>query len=129
MRKSFLILPTAAALILGGFVALAPTANAAPTLVGTVEGESMTSMQGYGAVVKNDAGAVGGKYLFVDSNITVTKTFTTTAAADYFMFRTRTDPGVTPAIAKVRLDGVLIATQSIPGSSWGSYTYNVPVTQ
>ena len=128
MKRILLSSVAAGVLIAGSIFALSPTAASAdPTLVGTVEGESMTSVQGYGTVVQNDTSAVGGKRLMIDSNVTVTKTFTTSAASDYFMYRVRTDPGTPAARSKVYLDNVLIADQYSSQTAWGSHTYTVNV--
>jgi uncharacterized protein YdeI (BOF family) len=102
----------------------APAANAG-TNIGNLEAETMTSVQGYGTTVYNDANASAGKALKVDSNVTVKGTVTSSADADSFWITAHTDSGSGTATMNVIIDGTTIATNAgVALSSWAGYKFD-----
>lgn len=90
--------------------------------VATVQAESMTSVQGYGASVVSDAAASAGKALLVDSNVSVQKSVTLSGAASSLVVRAHTDGSA--ASMTVAVDGVVFPATSVPALSWASYSFS-----
>lgn len=91
----------------------------------TLQGESMTSLQGYGVRVKSDPLADGGKYLLVTSAVTVGGSLSNSAATNQISLRMRTDSSAgNGASARVSVDGNFVATLNVPATSWTIYTFN-----
>lgn len=115
-----------------GLVALAMgatwQASGAATVVG-IEGEAMSSMQGYGTSVRADATASGGKVLRMDSAVTARGLVTLSAAATGLTVTMRTDNAAgSGASARVRVDGVLVASQDVTSTKWTTFTYTRPTS-
>src|SRR4051812_38674485 len=125
-RRWIIACATFLAVIGGGYVTVAAVGTAAgdTVTVGQTEAETFTSVQGYGTSVNSSSTASGGKYLTVDSNVTVTGKVTTTQAATAFNVQAKTDSGVTAAKAAVTVDGATLGTLTVPSATWSSYSFS-----
>jgi hypothetical protein len=112
-----------AAAVAVGLVALGLSSggSASAASVGQLQAEVMTSIQGYGASVYNDATASGGQALLVDSNVTVQGTLNLTSAATGLTVRAKTDG--TAASMTVTVDAVAFAALSVPAQTWTDYAF------
>ena len=105
-----------------------PGQVAAASVVATVEGESMTSVQGYGTSVRSDATASGGKALRVDSAVSAhapVKMATPGSSVTIVMRTDNTSGG--GASVRIRLNGTIVATQSISKTKWTAYAVPVAI--
>lgn len=91
----------------------------------TLQGETMTSSQGYGVRVKSDPLADGGKYLLVNSAVTVVGSLYNAVSTDQIQLRLRTDASSgTGASARISVDGNVVTTLNVPATNWTLYTLN-----
>lgn len=105
-----------------GLVVTGQRDASASTTVAVVPGESMTSVQGYGARVRSSATADGGRFLLVDSAVTVKANVTLSTSVTELSVRLRTSNGGTGgARAQVTVDGIAVTTLAVTATTWTAY--------
>ncbi len=121
MRNKVTMVAITLLALMGVFVL---SASSSAAVVTSVEAESMTSVQGYGTFVQNDATASGGKRLMFESNVTAQRSFSLASPTTRYTVRAFQDGDATGALIKILIDGSWAGQWYVTANAWQTYSVN-----